>query len=94
MVKKTVYFFVIVALFIATSAGEALASSPEHPECWGAVTSQRAVAVGDMGEHSSGQDEPRAGLGNAVKLFGFDHISEFGSFLAEIDGIDETHCPG
>jgi hypothetical protein len=61
--------------------------------CWGVVTSQRAVAVGDIGEHSSSfAGEPRLGLGNVARLFEFNHVSELGAFLAEVDGISATTC--
>ncbi|MGH8913102.1 MAG: hypothetical protein ACRDZM_01145, partial [Acidimicrobiia bacterium] len=59
---------------------------------WGVVTSQRAVAEGDMGEHSSSFYEPRLGLGNVARLFEFDHVSELGVFLATVDGIEATSC--
>lgn len=61
--------------------------------CWGTVTAQRASTAHDIGEHSSAQSEPRLGLGNVTRLFGFDHVSELGSFLASLDGLDETQCP-
>lgn len=54
----------------------------------GTVTSLRATTEGDIREHSSDQDEPRQGIGRLA-----DHPSESGTFLASIDGIDETHCP-
>jgi hypothetical protein len=61
--------------------------------CWGTVTAQRASTAHDVGEHSAAQSEPRLGLGNVARLFGFDHVSELGSFLASVDGLDETQCP-
>lgn len=61
--------------------------------CWGTVTSQRASTVHDVGEHSSSQSEPRLGLGNVARLFGFEHVSELGSFLASVDELDATQCP-
>ena len=61
--------------------------------CWGTVTAQRASTAHDLGQHSSAQSEPRLGLGNVARLFGFDHVSELGSFLASLDGLDATQCP-
>lgn len=70
-----------------------LDSSPlVHPQnCWGVVTSQLA-GLGGLGEHASQQEVPRVGLGNLARSLGFDHISEMGTFLAEIDGIEATEC--
>jgi hypothetical protein len=74
--------------------GVANAEPPENPECWGVVSGQLASSAPMvMGNHASQQSEPRAGLGNLSREFGFDHISEFGTFLAEIDGVDATECP-
>ena len=73
----------IVALALAPGAG----AQRENASCWGTVTSQRATTVHDIGEHASGQTEPRAGLGN----LGFP--GDVGAFLASIDELDATHCP-
>lgn len=72
----------------------ASADPPANPHCYGVVTSQRAVALHDIGAHASAQDEPRLGLGNATReIMGEDaHISDFGTFLGDIDGIDATSC--
>ncbi|MDJ1421631.1 MAG: hypothetical protein M5U10_06920 [Candidatus Methanoperedens sp.] len=83
---------ILVALFAAISAQQALADAPANPQCWGVVTSQLAKE-GGVGEHASNQEEPRAGLGNIARLFGFDHVSDLGSFLATVDGVDATQCP-
>jgi hypothetical protein len=84
------------ALIIATVGGSATAAGAqsangEDKNCWGVVTSQLA-AVDGLGEHASQQQVPRAGLGNLARTLGFDHISEMGTFLAEIDGIEATEC--
>ena len=61
--------------------------------CWGVVTSQRAVAEGDIGSHSSSfAGEPRLGLGNVARAFEFDHVSDLGAFLASVDEIEATAC--
>jgi hypothetical protein len=84
------------ALVVATVGGSATAAGAQSPNgedknCWGVVTSQLA-GLGGLGEHASQQDVPRVGLGNLSRSLGFDHISEMGTFLAEIDGIDATEC--
>jgi hypothetical protein len=62
------------------------------------VTAQRAVAVGDIGEHTSGQPTPHMGLRNFARflydlgLLAGDHPSDLGSVAAELDGIDATSC--
>ena len=77
----------------AFGARGAAAERPANPECWGVVTSQRASTLHDVGEHASAQDKPRAGLGNLPDLFGVEHVSDIGTFLAEVDDIEETSCP-
>jgi hypothetical protein len=87
---RMVTVLITVAALVAVLAIPAFAASKN---CWGVVTSQRAVAVGDMGAHSSSfAGEPRLGLGNVARLFAFDHVSELGSFLATADEIDATSC--
>jgi hypothetical protein len=72
----------------------ASADPPTNPSCFGVVSAQRAVALHDIGEHASSQEEPRLGLGNVTReILGEDaHISDFGTFLGDIDGIDATSC--
>jgi hypothetical protein len=81
---------IIVLLMLALTVSPAFAAGKN---CWGVVTSQRASIFHDIGQHASSQSEPRLGLGNVARLFGFDHVGELGSFLASVDGLDETHCP-
>jgi hypothetical protein len=73
----------------------AAADTPENPNCFGVVSSQRAVAHHDIGEHASSQEEPRLGLGNVTRLIlGEDaHIGDFGAFLGQIDEDEATSCP-
>lgn len=85
--RPLILMAIVIALVIALASPAFAAKN-----CWGVVTSQRAVTAGDIGEHSSDQDEPRLGLGNVTRLFGFNHISELGTFLAGLDEIPETHC--
>jgi hypothetical protein len=83
----------IAVLFAAPPA--LAATPPAHANCFGVVTSQRAVAHHDVGEHASTQEEPRLGLGNVAREVLGDgaHIGEFGAFLGEIDEDPATHCP-
>lgn len=78
----------------AVAAGAA-GNAPENANCLGVVTSQRAVAHHDLGEHASEQEEPRQGIGNITReILGEDaHVGDFGAFLGEIDGDDATQCP-
>jgi hypothetical protein len=77
------------------AASPAMADPPDHANCLGVVTAQRATANHDIGEHASSQEEPRLGLGNAAEavLGEGTHVGEFGAFLGEIDGDPATHCP-
>lgn len=78
----------LIGLAPMASAQSANASGKN---CWGVVSAQRAQ-LGGLGDHSSDQAEPRAGLGNLSRDLDYDHISELGAFLAEVDGIAETTC--
>lgn len=89
--RMVVQSVLLVLMLLAVSFGPAFADDGRN--CWGVVTSQRASTAHDIGEHSSSQNEPRLGLGNVARLFGFDSVGELGSFLASIDGDDATHCP-
>jgi hypothetical protein len=90
---------VSMLLVIAATVTPALADGPTHPNCWGTVTSQRASTFHDVGQHSSSQSSPRLGLGNVARalydagLTSGPHVSDLGSFLASVDGLDETSCP-
>ena len=80
---------------VLLTAPPAAGDPPDDANCLGVVTSQRAVANHDIGEHASSQEEPRLGLGNAAEevLGDGTHVGEFGAFLGEIDGNPATHCP-
>ena len=89
-----------VAMLVTFSTQTAAANGgPANPNCWGVVTSQRATTEHDIGQHASSQDEPRLGLANVARLLyelgltDGPHVSDLGSFLAEMDGLDATHCP-
>jgi len=82
---------ILALMLLAISFAPAFADDGRN--CWGTVTAQRASTVHDIGEHSSSQSEPRLGLGNVARLFGFEHVSDLGSFLASVDELDATQCP-
>lgn len=86
-----VHSLIIALMMLATTFVPALADDGRN--CWGTVTAQRASTVHDVGQHSSSQSEPRLGLGNVARLFGFEHVSDLGSFLASVDELDATQCP-
>ncbi|HET6953959.1 MAG TPA: hypothetical protein VFI47_26575, partial [Acidimicrobiales bacterium] len=96
LVRKLAISLALGVLAVPAAALPSAAEPPPSPNCLGVVTAQRAVALGDIGEHASSQDEPRLGLGNAARVvLGDDdaHVGEFGALLGEIDGIDATNCP-
>jgi hypothetical protein len=80
---------------VLLTAPPALGTPPPDANCLGVVTSQRATANHDIGEHASSQQEPRLGLGNVARevLGEGAHVGELGAFLGEIDGDPATHCP-
>lgn len=90
---------IVTAVFAAAAvlafAPAASADPPDNARCLGMVTSQRAVAHHDIGEHASSQEEPRRGLGNVARdLLGEDaHVGDLGALLGEIDNDDATNCP-
>jgi hypothetical protein len=83
----------ITAILIAQPA--AATDGPDNANCWGVVTSQRAVAYQDIGEHSSSFDTPRLGLGNVARAVVGEgaHPGDLGALFAPIDGLDATNCP-
>ena len=81
----------LTLMLLAVSVAPAFADDGSN--CWGMVTSQRASTVHDIGQHTSSQSEPRLGLGNVARLFGFSSVGELGSFLASVDELDATQCP-
>jgi len=96
---KRLLLSAVVAAALVTVPTSAFANAPASPSCWGVVTAQRATTEGDIGAHASSQDTPRAGLGNVARLL-FDlgissgpHVSDLGTALASLDGLDATSCP-
>lgn len=83
------------AATILVAQPAAAADPPGNANCLGVVTSQRAVANHDIGEHASSQEEPRLGLGNVTRLLLGDDatMGDLGSFLGMIDGDPATNCP-
>jgi hypothetical protein len=95
LLTRTIVVMIVFALLIGASTFAFAQPDPDTADCWGVVTSQLAGAeTGAVGEHSSEESTPRIGLANVTRdLFGLDHISELGTLLGEIDGIDATNCP-
>jgi hypothetical protein len=98
--RVMVHSLILALLLLVVTVVPALAAGgPTHPNCWGTVTSQRASTLHDIGKHVSSQSEPRAGLGNVARelynlgLTSGPHVSDLGSFLASVDGLDATQCP-
>jgi hypothetical protein len=93
--RKPALAAAIALLAGVAAAPTAAAQSPENANCFGVVSSQRAVAHHDIGQHASEQEEPRLGLGNVTRLIlGEDaKMGDFGMFLGEIDGDPLTSCP-
>ncbi|HEU4491091.1 MAG TPA: hypothetical protein VFR74_09485 [Jiangellales bacterium] len=93
--RRSIVVLTLALSAVVMAAPAASADPPDNPECLGVVTSQRAVAHHDIGEHASSQEEPRLGLGNVTRLLLGDdaHIGDLGSLLGEIDGDPATSCP-
>lgn len=88
--KRLATTALIAATVLLGSATAAAADTPDK-SCWGVVSAQRAQ-LGGLGEHSRDQGSPRSGLGNVSRAFDLDHVSELGTLLASLDGLDETAC--
>src|SRR5215217_898040 len=56
--------FAAIAAMVPMMSTTAFAEEPVNPDCWGGLTTERATTEGDIGEHSSEQEEPRSGLPN------------------------------
>ena len=93
--RRPIVVLTLALSAVVVAAPAASADPLDNPECLGVVTSQRAVAHHDIGEHASSQEEPRLGLGNVTRLLLGDdaHIGDLGSLLGEIDGDPATSCP-
>src|SRR5215211_1383389 len=77
--------FAAIAAMVPVMSTTAFAEEPVNPDCWGALTSERATTEGDIGEHSSALEqgtEPRLGLPNIpIDEDTPNHPSELGEFL-------------
>jgi hypothetical protein len=93
--RRPIVVLTLALSAVVLTAPAASADPPDDPECLGVVTSQRAVAHHDIGEHASSQEEPRLGLGNVTRLLLGDdaRIGDLGSLLGVIDGDPATNCP-
>jgi hypothetical protein len=86
---------IVAALAIAFGVPAAV-SAADNSRCWGVVTSQRAVALHDIGEHSSSfAGARRLGLANVARLVLGEGatLGDLGAALGSLDGIPETSCP-
>lgn len=89
------------ALAITAVAGMLVVATPAAasaaPSCWGQATKAFA-ATGDMGEHASGQEEPRLGLRNVARalheagVLADDTLEALGAFLASAAGLEVAAC--
>jgi hypothetical protein len=76
--------------------------SPDNPNGWGTVTSQRASTAHDIGEHASSFGEPRDGIGNVSRTDGglagrlgtTDTGDHPGDHSCIVDDISGTNCEG
>ena len=103
MMRKVFISLAAASVLTATPGSAAPASQRSSQtntnNCWGVVSAQLAHVEGGLGEHTSSQASPRLGLGNVARLFydmGYIEsptLSALGSFLASLDGYDETVCP-
>ena len=93
---RIVRFVVITSALALALGAPAAVSAADNSNCWGVVTSQRAVAIGDVGEHSSSfAGEARLGLGNVARaVLGEDAtLGDLGEALGALDPFPETSCP-
>lgn len=86
--KKLVVVLALLFLF-ALLSGQSPAKAYTDA-CWGQATAAFAQ-MGEMGEHASQQEEPRAGLGNLANILYEEGaldaptIQALGAFLVSID---------
>ena len=77
----------IAAALAMSAPATAQADRPEnvHPNCFGMGAAQMAqgefAGIAGMGEHASGQESPRRGIGNTARDFGFVHQSDLADAL-------------
>lgn len=110
-ISVVVVSIVIMSVLAATMALPAFAGGkpdfaggggPNNPNGFGTVVSQKATTYGDVGKHSSSQDEPRQGVGNVARNDPQpgDHPGDHGCFVGDLDdqvGADPkgaTDCTG
>jgi hypothetical protein len=96
LMRKSIRLGAILATLAVALALPAAAGAADNSNCWGTVTSQRAVAVGDVGEHSSSfAGGARLGLANVARLVLGDDatLGDLGEALGSLDDLDATHCP-
>lgn len=95
--KKSLLVALFVLLFSILLVGSAQADKPENPACWGQASAVFAQ-MGEMGEHSSSQPNPRAGLRNLARLLfdagaiEDDTMQALGVFVATELGLSIDAC--
>jgi hypothetical protein len=102
-----------VALAEEPPAGRGIAGAetpdtgaPATPDGFGAVTSERASTLHDIGEHASSQDTPHLGVGNVARNDGAlstlrggvadpgTRPGDHACLIGAIDGDPNTSCEG
>lgn len=87
---KKVTLAVILMLLLAALAFPVFAETDNYDACWGQATAVFAQ-MGEMGEHASQEETPRAGLGNLARqlyddgLLADDTIQALAAWLVSID---------
>ena len=95
--KKSVIVFGIVFLFSLLLFSSVQAAPPDHAACWGQASAVFAQ-MGEMGDHSSSQGNPRLGLRNLARALHADGIipddtmQELGVFVANALGLSIDAC--
>ncbi len=87
----------MTAAFVAAVGIGAPAQAAPHPSCWGQATKVFAQ-TGAMGEHSSSQPTPRAGLRNLARALAeagvipSDSMADLGVFVSDELGLSIDAC--
>lgn len=94
---KKVLVVAVMALFLGVSLLPAQASAQSNQACWGQASAVFAQ-MGEMGEHSSGFENPRLGLKNLAKLLHESGVLEaptmqaLGAYVAAELGLSISAC--
>jgi hypothetical protein len=91
--RLSAVLLLVLSIFGATT----VSASPSDQACWGQAT-QVFARMGEMGEHSSGQAEPRLGLRNLARalydqgVLPNDSLQALGAFVAAALGLTIDAC--